>query len=469
MAKGKRNRGSRDRASGNGRDQVHPDEALDEDVADVLSAAAANERKIAPVSHEPFEVLLNGGEPIMNNGSIGVMFYFNEALKAKDPRFVLVQDCDTGERKIFDQKDAVNFIMFHRAGDHELRFVAYATEDGEGLSDYWLGERDGRWKNSFDWSELTGGNFRCNFKPLATTAVKVSVPKVLFATRPEGRWGKFAWWWSNWGCDKKPRDECEYRKRKLFAFWPIPPIKPVYGLGYLIVKHLVVGVASALYVMLMSSLSLFFGVRPRPILRSMWEAFLCIGEPTRPVSRYRTPGKGWGSDGGDLYKWFKRYRLWGFRDEEETKPIYLWLTPFEVSLLVGCPWSICWILSTISEVEDNGLLKFLLIAAFIAVLVCILVLWSRFRITERIFPRLKELRKAQEAHEQQLAQARLERAAQVRREAYRAWLSQFDVTRRPEKIDLGKVPDGFERNPTVHRLRIKFWAKKMEVCRPFEE
>ncbi|MEK7565239.1 MAG: hypothetical protein AAB501_03320 [Patescibacteria group bacterium] len=152
-----------------------------------------------------------------------------------------------------------------KPGYHRMAVLALAGND-ETLERQIKGlltkEGTNNYSRSISWTHLEEGIIPSLLDGvvIAATVVDFVVPEQLFAEKPRNRFENAIWSWVNLWFDGEPNDECDYRRRKIFAF----TLQPIIFL-----------VASAIYasIVFLGSLAVFFcGYRPKNILQEVWLA-----------------------------------------------------------------------------------------------------------------------------------------------------------------------------------------------------
>src|ERR1700722_20305810 len=167
----------------------------------------------------------------VDSGSVSVGWCVSrdtlEALYAagnKDPQVVLLLSRAGDQyarerevRKVVPLSDLVAYLEFVCPGEMKIwGFIANEVLSISGIKDHWLSSSDG----AFDRSILayTGEEYRANkldtYLVEKAKPISVSIPEQAFAA-PPAKWEKR---WVNHFFDSKPRNQCQFRRRRLFGY-----------------------------------------------------------------------------------------------------------------------------------------------------------------------------------------------------------------------------------------------------------
>ena len=406
-------------------------------------------------------VVLNGGKKEMNSATIPIEWWFSKEIIEKDPKYIVFFEQDEdgkknkynsnehGRRYACEVLDAFKYLQLFSPGYHRIMVIVVTGETDEkalGVVKQLLKRKDlYRYDVSLDWKKAEHNNPPSDDAGLiASTVEEFEVPQGLFAHRPETKLGKAIWKWANLWFNYDPRDECDYRKRRIMAFTLQPPLMAFWYF----IKYAIGGSIYSLYVFLASIVILFVGYRPRPILNEMWKAFTFKRYAELDVRRYCYD---------DLPCGESLYRLWsikkircegGFKEVEKYMPI----TPWQVTLIVGAIMGIhyfkMWII-------------FGVLSATVAFIVLVAHIFSRY--LDRTTPGRREKRrlKATEKRKRQ----------EIDRELIRKWmLRNFDLSKKTGEVYLDRIPTPPDlQSKVIQKFRINYWTLKAKVCKPFSK
>jgi len=175
---------------------------------------------------QDFTIVINGGSTQMLDATIPVKWFFSSEFIKKEPKYILLVDLNQsqlnsrsyGERYVYSVDEVLAFIQTHRSGHHIMLALAF-NDKKEALS--YLQYERGSYRYEIDPSEIKDGE---NWgSSLATTFVEFDVPKELFAQPPESKLGKLWWKYLFWPNSPQAVDECQIRKLNLFFALPKLP------------------------------------------------------------------------------------------------------------------------------------------------------------------------------------------------------------------------------------------------------
>lgn len=425
-------------------------------------------------------VVLNGGKTEMDSATIPIQWFLSPELAEMRPTHILIVDrtetevaidmqnlgIQRGRRYTVKITDRVDFIQIFAPGRHRLTFVAIVdNEKSDSVSREmrkWLFEKGSSSFDNYLNTENDGAaairqGFNCM---VAVSEVDVEIPEGLFATIGESRFAKWRYDWANcWYERKTPRDDCDYRKRQLL----IPPKLLLAGFGWLIGWFF----ASLLTVFLPSArvVSLFLGYRPEPLfsnIRPLW---------TTPTNNwFETPKIVRRNKNGHKYEHLE-WTNWA--DTKDGSTMRMLFAPWEASAVLLAVWFLWKALSgkALSGIDISSLLLVSLALFAITAIISIgskmvdrflskYTWWHKF--TDKLSAQFKKIGKSIfgrfKAPEQPLTPPI---------DQYRNWLmTELSEKRTPEKVDLEHLPKPFAK-PLRQAIRIKFWATKAKVCKPF--
>jgi hypothetical protein len=188
----------------------------------------------------------------VTNGTIAVSWCLDEEIlkeladkQVQDPHVVIcVAPQDNYHlakeyRKVVPLKDLMTYIEFRVPGKNKIwGFVSY--QKGKDARKKYLGKQDGEFQTNIlsydgdeyaswlsDDEELPDGTFQS-----LSTPFTVAVPKAVFAKEPR-KWEKT---WVNYLFRDKVIDQCEFRRRRLFAYG----LQPFIMLGNLLLRSVII-------------------------------------------------------------------------------------------------------------------------------------------------------------------------------------------------------------------------------------
>ena len=482
-----------------------------------LQAAAENE-SLSP----EFKVVFNGGKEEMDSATIPVQIGLGEELLAKNPTHILLieqcleksdkvdrdywrNDRDYGRRQLFRIADGLQFLQFLRAGKHRLGVLVFSFRDDD--QEYIKGllerDRNGRFYQCISWQGLEFYRlYDLPRRSVASKLVEVEVPEALFAKEPETKFSKLVWHYVNWLHSEPPRDECQYRRRKILSIPKVLAV-PCYLL-YLLFTEVIAKLFRSLLIIFGCAAFFMAGWRTISIRREVWNVLR-------------------GRDG-----WLKAYwrvhpeirLLWSKSGYPYEKRQYLPFSPIGFLVWVGimtlAVWSfvqvpthgegLYWLGNFASGAGALGFTYFLINCKMqwsVRFRSRALQKWSKYtNLVKKFFRAMAvQRRKSREQRKNNVARKtatrkevdgkkpekkkkakvvkmppkskwQIEREREeVARQAHQEFLaSNYSMDQVPDKVDLTKPPPvyGSRTHRIVQRFRVGMWAKKGKSCRPFQ-
>lgn len=219
------------------------------------------------------KVVLNGGKYQLEQATIPFQIGFDKAIADKKPTHILVIDVtndpfykENGERKEYDsysertffEIEPVQHLQLHKDGVHRLIFVLFGFGNSryteKQAMGYFLDKKFSGYDNDLSYRVLE--NLKEDYQ-LGYAEVVVDVPKELFASEPETKFQKAIHRWVNSWYKQKPMDECDYRKRAIWAF-TAKPILWLLGL----VPRIICSILLAVIIPVIRLLFFFAGLQP---------------------------------------------------------------------------------------------------------------------------------------------------------------------------------------------------------------
>lgn len=388
------------------------------------------------------KLVLNGGEEILDSATVPVEWHFSEELIAQKPRYIILCDhkmsleafrksisTSGGYRHSFAVKDLIGYIQIHKPGRHHFIAVVFYGDEERALEktrSFLKKFTDSQYNVSVSYDEVERGESQLN---TAIVAVEFEVPNELFAKKPETAFGRLVWSWANRWFKHAPVDECDYRRRKIFAF----TLKPFLFL----IGRLFFGIFGTLYTLIGASILLFIGYRPIPIFRNIKNAWIFLDNCK-----------------DDLFRFSRRYnwRVWNDQHPEKRMPV--WAVPIFVILELG---AIALVTLLVFKFLTSVILFIALILTFFIVVVVMV-----YKISARL--KSKEWEQRQEEKERRDREQE-EMLKNARENAYLAYLKKnISLDRVPGKVDIVSI---LRKVDTVTRFRLSYWGIKAKACRPY--
>ncbi len=375
-------------------------------------------------------IALNGGSKEMNSATIPVEWWLSEDVLKQDPCYLILFEQSERESSYYDREnrgrryackvsDVVYFLQLFSPGWHRLMVAVVngGEKDGGCLVDEYL-RKDAinSYKVSMPWTEY--GYDDNDF--LAVTIVEFYVPDKLFAKPPQTKLGKMMWRWVNLWFESKPKDQCEYRRRKWIAFTIQPPLVLIFS------------ILSSLYVLVASAIVFFFGFRPRPLLEEVKDAFL-VRKDDLEVRRYEDEG----------------YKVWQ-REWDGTV----------IKRMPVAPWEIAF-----AAIAIYGL--YLLSLSYPYTLIAI-ILTAVFSIIF-LFALFYTLTKAKDGEIYNKVSRLIIGYKKNSKELEQKWIrEQLSLDNKKDIVNLEDIsaPPTLSRKITF-KFRVGYWALKAKMCKPF--
>ncbi|MEW6617633.1 MAG: hypothetical protein AB1333_04435 [Patescibacteria group bacterium] len=192
-----------------------------------------NEQQLTP--NPNIRLVVNGGSTVLDSATIPVEWHLSDELISKNPQYVVICDHENtldyfkerrglscGNRYFCKVTDLVKYLQLFTSGKHHLVIMVFYGCDAEAEAQKYLrrNKDSAGWRETVWYTDVEGKSSYGK----ETTVFEFEVPKELFAQKPETGFSALIWKWTNGWYSEKPIDECEYRKRKIFAFTIKPPL-----------------------------------------------------------------------------------------------------------------------------------------------------------------------------------------------------------------------------------------------------
>lgn len=212
-------------------------------------------------------VVLNGGKFELNDATIPFQIGFDESIANLKPTHILVVDVtenyfyQSGERKNYNSQaerslfklEPIQYLQLKRPGIHHLVFILFSGVDSD-YYEYLMMKNHSSYENDLWFESIENNDLK---HQVGYAEVIITVPEIFFAKEPETKFERAIYAWTNSWHNLKPVDECEYRKRRIFAF----TVKPIlWFLGF--IPRFVLSIVWATLMFLMRIGSFIVGVQP---------------------------------------------------------------------------------------------------------------------------------------------------------------------------------------------------------------
>ncbi len=401
---------------------------------------------------EAMEVVLNGGSHEMESTTIPFRCFFSPEQIAMNPTHILVVVKNTlqvsnmhsstmGNRFILEEKNGLGFINVFSPGDHHLEFYAFHVgtdkDDIHRLKRLLAKDSYSRtiYDRDIDIEGLSNGFYDSGFFVVGYKAVKIDVPRGVFAEIPQSGWRKVMFQYINKPFSTPPIDKCAYRRRwpafliSWFWFTVVPLVKALYVIFQFITGLLFAILAPIVFVVI--------GYRPN----FKWEYFKeCLS---------------WECDVWDDYITPQNYRNFGQSnvDAKFVPVTLLELVAFFGGL--GLSYLSFSNLTGLSGDDLTGMWFMGVISCLIVGVICLAWI-NRFAKTEIgsvLFDKLWNFI-----------------SPPLTEEEYQAWLlKNASLNVKPTRVDIMQSPRAFGGMFTRSRQGIvkRFYAAKIKVCQPY--
>lgn len=368
---------------------------------------------------------------------------------AKNPHLLLVVAKDDLEvsRRLLPLEQAMEYVVFTSPGEHQLFATVVWEEKGRvgHLKKALLGKDEyGRHRiHVLEFNPITRGYLLfqtfgrecCRQGPIEPL-LTVNVAKEFFAKEPPGWLSK----WVNWCFETKPVDQCQFRRRCIFAFTMQPPIGFVWVVLLFLTR-------------LTSALFLFFFLGWR-------------GISFKPIVRLRSCST------RDIWDCNKDYRRdeWGTRKDRRSffttdtegrrRPAFMqFLRPFYFLGLFSLI-----LFSKLIWPRHESILDSFILSVILWGMADVLLMVLRFFVKPRIKKLAGGLQQIAEAEEQRAFLEKQRRQEEQRR----IDAAEFDRQYREMVCPGAPLRPSIEALPPRRQtFHLRFWRMKARVCKPF--
>ncbi len=488
------------------------------------------------------KVILNGGKFELDDATIPFQIGFDESIAEKNPAYVLVVDvtrnlfnekgkmiCDydyVSERKLF-KLEPVQYLQLTKPGVHHLIFIIFRELNDD--SKKFLLEKTSRknYENCLYFNSIETLDIH---REISYCEAIISVPEEFFAIKPKTGIKKIIWKWVNLWHSFDPIDQCEYRKRTIFAF----TTQPIFWLIGFLVRLLLVTLWTTFFIVF-KTFALIFGYQPVkfiPYKKKVWYEFL-LCYPREKFDVLHPAEWVYQSFSGDLEEEYYPYKTLGINKKRIHIPItFVGFICYAIMLSAYVFLVLSYIFGDVSVVENSKtLLATIITSSCIAILavsqtlptlkeneiwrekwnysdgeklkakvfvwifsiltgISLLVFmitqipWTivfSFGIKAVIFLAilvlisicfiflLKFLMKKVKKVRKNTEQKRVHQKDKnlLLEEKHKEWLlGSFNINNLPKKVDLELMP---ESSSPVHKFVIGFWQAKAKVCKPYSK
>lgn len=393
-------------------------------------------------------LIINGGSNKLDAATVPIEWRFSNELLAEEPQYIVICDHEMpldelegkeyffyGRRYLVKVTDCAKYLQLFKSGVHHLIFLVFCGNREKAL------ERARTYMKSDNYYEhriyyrdvMNGFDDGWHGVPIYVACVEFEVPKGLLAERPQSGFWKYLCFWANLWFSKAPIDECAQRKRYPLAL--VTP--PLYFLW-----RLIFGALASAYTLVAWFIVGLFGWRPKSVLPNLKNSWV-----NTPATKF------------DMVE-FARWRYWKKSECSEVDGRYveakylpIWAVPWILAIELGLPYALYRLYLVNAKIVKVGgaLVGLILLVCLIGILIDILVK-----------PAVKNM-SAKRASEKE---ERLSSKSEIEYKKYLRSLSTMSIDNAPipDKVDIEAIIKKVDK-PVQFRLR--FWATKAKVCRPF--
>ena len=395
-------------------------------------------------------LIINGGSDRLDTATVPIEWRFSDAVIAEEPQYIVICDHeisleefkeeeyhDCGRRYLVKVTDCARYIQLFKAGIHHLVFMVFCGEREKALEHAREYTKGGRLYQQNIWfRDVASGYNHCGrIVPIYIAHVEFEVPAGLLAERPQSGFWKYLCLWANLWFGNRPVDECAQRKRYILA--PLALLLwLVWRIGF--------GIGMSLYTPIAWLLVGFLGWRPKSVFPSLKDAWInpsAVEAGMVEISKWRCWKK---PDYGSVS-----------RSYAHEKYLPIWAVPWVIALELGVPYALYRLYLIDPMVVKVG-------GALILLALLLVTFWVL--IDRLVKPAVKNMSQNRASEKQERVSTR----AELVHERYLKSLSlmSLDHAPIPDKVDIKAVMKKVDR-PV--QLRLRFWATKAKVCRPFSK
>jgi putative Mn2+ efflux pump MntP len=400
---------------------------------------------------------VNGGTGRLLNATIPIEWKFSPALAAEEPQYVVVVDHEFSiaelERRINQNyacakrhdpipvTEFAKYLQLRKSGHHHIIVVVFCgtpKRARENAQAFVSGDPDS-YRHTITVDQIKNGHLGGKWNAYLYT-FPIDVPDELLSHAPTKGWEKFVWDWSNRWHDRRPVDDCDFRKRRLKAF-TVQPLPFLIG-------RLCYGLFMTLYNLLGMLLLAFFGWKPiNPFKNILWS---WINYPRSKMNILMNT------------KW----RDWSTEDAPQAHIVPIWYLPvFYTSLFfAGRGLRRFW------QLHPQGVLTVIGILICAGVLIgCMLAIeaFAKSTTAKSLRKRSASFLKRSYRNFREHQKMSKEDRVQKKREKHLARLSTITTvggSTTLASVDIGAV---IRRANPLAGAKLIFWAVKSKSCKPY--
>ena len=399
-------------------------------------------------------VVLNGGQSTLDTATVPLQWHFSNDLIAKKPQFIVICDhlgsienlsdsnyYSFGTRHIIEVKKLASYIQLHCSGRHHFVIMVFYGDKKDALerAHKYMKKDGSAYGKSLFVSSILKNNKDEDTYSCEMTIVEFDVPLGLFSERPKSKFGQAIWEWVNRWYSTDPIDQCDYRRRKIFAF--------TIQLILFLIGRAIAGLFITLYSIIGAAVLWFIGWKSISVLPNIVSAWKKIDKAESDLRKYGS---------------CRMYQSYRDAPDKVSKFIPKWRVPIFLIFDVVCV--VAFVNLIMSLTLDYGIVFLIILGALVLFVLLSTIAVNFFSTPERKARRLK--RKESAVEQQEVRKMRVEKnKVEIKEEKYINFLRQnTTLSLAPTKVDVAVV---IKRVNPVTKFILGYWATKAKVCKPF--
>jgi hypothetical protein len=416
----------------------------------ILPPPAPEEQKIFSYTTNPnIKLVLNGGQSTLETATVPIEWHFSNELIAKRPQYIMICDHQGslvelknsthymfGVRHLFDVRTLVSYVQLQRAGRHHFVALVFYGDKKDALDRaHQYTKKDGSTydKRLFVPSVLAN-NQDNDIYSCEMTTVEFEVPSQLFSERPKNKFGQAIWAWANRWFDTDPVDQCDYRRRRIFAF----TLQPILFL----IGRLIFGVAGTLYTTIGAGILWFIGWRPIPVFANIAASW---------------KNEDFESDLNRYDQW-RKCKSWNETEDKKSQFVPVWKVPAIIALDIV---SVVFFITLVALLTISYGIIFIMILGAVGLCALLGTVLVKFFSNQDRRAERKERKQLQTAKKEEVGKTK----EQMLDEKLMLFLKQnAELSLTPTRVQIGVV---IRKVNPVTKFVLGYWATKAKVCKPF--
>lgn len=368
-----------------------------------------------------------------------------------NPHILLVTICGEKEqtRQLAPLEDVMCYVQLQKPGQNTLAATIVWDEEGS-KNELWkkfLRKEKGQYQTDLVDTEgdFLGENLRCAFEKFA---VDVVVPEELFAAKP------LDWGWVNYYYKSLPRDQCEFRKRRFFAYSAQPFVITLSFFIWWVIQSVTILALLSVGARLSKLNWKILFVRPWKHLwkNQIWDTW--CGHTRRPYEQ-----------------WFYLHRFWQEKTGFEHVWSFVWTLMPAIWVVLSIIFFLAFNLENVKQPSGSNTQEFvawsevrIVMPLYYVFIVAMVVNGLLFLVdvSRRIYFRLEMVREANKPERDRLRKEKLEKEAREYVGKY------FSNEYQPVFCEQGNLIANIDALPSEKRtIWLRFYDLKAKVCKPF--